>query len=435
MMVYGLCSCILLLSLLCGTRKRILCVLLLSTSFCTLSSMKRKQRRLSRRQKDAQNKSEWDEEHVHKKYDSLCCGLMSCCSETIGHLIAYHALDEDTNYHGLGLNTLQQNVNRNGDTYFFCGGEKERTIGSIRCKECDDGLVRIQSAYEVFDTDNVKEFCRFLKKAEDKTQWRAFKRSLKGTKGIITVDKRLTSNRTIRFEISRDKVQILDDRRNDKCKESSPKNGNVHCNFLIKLFDKWLPVSITYCQGITGYDWFDEETYGCTRKIPKWIQSEDNQTIIIHGECELKYRSGVKKGRKGRKKAKQKVKLKVVKQRCGKCKSLKSTIDRMVVKDKFNKMPSKHTNTRHMNVDQREMKINELKDTVKELKENLFEARRAIGELRETFAISYFESDQAKNDSFAAMIRFVLENFKDVRKGMLNGIDDSKVNMNSTICG
>eukprot|EP01083_Nonionella_stella_P136116 414015_1 len=121
--------------------------------------------------------------------------------------LAYHALDEDTNYHGLGLNTLQQNVNRNGDTYFFCGGEKERAIGSIRCKECDDGLVRIQSAYEVFDTDNVKEFCRFLKKAE------AFKRSLKGTKGIITVDKRLTSNRTIRFEISRDKVQILDDRR------------------------------------------------------------------------------------------------------------------------------------------------------------------------------------------------------------------------------
>eukprot|EP01083_Nonionella_stella_P108807 316741_1 len=89
---------------------------------------------------------------------------------------------------------------------------------------------------------------------------------------------------------------------------------------------------------------------------------------------------------------------------------------------------SKNTSACYMNAVQREMKINELKETVKELKENLFQVRREIGELRETFAISYFESDQAKNDSFAVMVRFVLEHFEDVRKGMLNGIDDSKVN-------
>eukprot|EP01083_Nonionella_stella_P300253 1023977_1 len=79
---------------------------------------------------------------------------------------------------------------------------------------------------------------------------------------------------------------------------------------------------------------------------------------------------------------------------------------------------SKNTSACYMNAVQREMKINELKETVKELKENLFQVRREIGELRETFAISYFESHQAKNDSFAVMVRFVLEHFEDVRKGI-----------------
>eukprot|EP01084_Bolivina_argentea_P223875 378689_1 len=380
-------------------------------------NMSSKKARHSKRKRNQVEAEEWDEEHVNKKHKTLCSGLLDFDTETIQHLKTYHYLFPTINFNELSLSSLQQHISRS-DTFFFCGGEGIKICSkSGKCQQCIDGSSRIQSVYNIYDITNVKEVCRFLE-ASEKKAWKPLSISSSVDENnvahfTLTIDQEYTKNRMVRFEISPDKFEIFDDRKTEPNKTSKA-GTNIDCKYLLKTVGRTtggVPNSMIFCGGITGYDWLDERTFGCNRKQTRWVSNAPN-SLITHKLCKLVYK---------------KQKGPIQKPRCIKCKSLKQVIDNMKVKGNYNKMPSKHTPAKDMNAKQREMKVDELRAENKKLKDELKAVNKELNDLRETFSISYFETDIEENHKFGKMIRYVLNNYNEIKNGMMNGYDTSKI--------
>eukprot|EP01084_Bolivina_argentea_P277892 474594_1 len=346
-----------------------------------------------------------------KKRRSFCSGLLECDAETCQHIKKYYHLFDNTSYSQVAA--LQENVE--SGAFFFCGGGGLKSNGTSKCSKCIAGLTDITELYELFDKANVKEVCKFLDASEVK-QWKPFRCSAslgENNEAVftITIDTKHTNNRNIKWIISHDKLERFDDR-SENC-WSSKVGTKISSSYLVKHFQKWIANSIRFCRGIIGKEWFKESNFGCSKySKPKWIS---NSKLIIHEGCELKRPKSKQKG------------ASTSDGMCPKCKSLNDQIVRTGKKGNFNKTPSKHTPNKCLTAEQQLLKLDDLKEQNDELKYQIKSLEKEYTDLQQAFSINVFIKDAKKNERFGEMISYVLTNYDDIKNGLMNGHDTSKI--------
>eukprot|EP01084_Bolivina_argentea_P065261 118960_1 len=358
--------------------------------------------RKSKRKQEEAFGADFNNEHVNKRYKSLCSGLLQYESSTLVHLKRYYHIF-NLDYNGLSLESLHQARN---DTYFFCNGNGCTATGSSQCIACINGSKIINSSYNLFDQVFVNEICLFMDEYMTKTNWKSIQIFSTGDIGdeievTVTVDKQDTNNRMIKWVISNEKMVQIND---IAAKIISKSDSNITHSYLLNHFKKWLPNSVVICGGVVGRDWYKEETFRNTKTV-KWI---NGGKIIAHIKCPIK---------NGKRKL------------CNKCKPLQTRIDRTQNKDNYDKTPSKHTSTQYLNTIQKDLRIKALQSENEEMKNEILRQDKELKALKKLFSLDMIIEDAKLNQECGLMIQYILRNYQQIKGGLTErGINMSKVN-------
>eukprot|EP01084_Bolivina_argentea_P223874 378688_1 len=357
--------------------------------------MNSRKRRNSKRNVEKAVSKYWDEEHVSKKWKGMCSGLLDYDTATIGHIKKYYYLFSNFDYDQHLLHQLQ--LSRN-DTYFYCGGDGIKAVGSSKCGACIDNSTNITVWYNIFDRPIVREICVFMD-ASQRKQWIPFSISASfdendAVEFSISLDDKYTNGRAIKWKISTAEISRFDDTFAVGDHWTSNPTTNINHSYLLKLFQKAFAKSLKYCEGISQFNWFTESNFGINYPTARWIR---NGSVVIHKNCKL---IGKRK-------------------KCDLCKGLAGRIRKTQNKGNYDKTPSKHTATKYLNTTQKILRIDELKSHNDELQIELRNTTNALSDLKKKYCICIFEENRGKNDKFAKMIDFALTNYHDIRGGLM----------------